>query len=580
MSNIEETKNMCSKAFMYWFMEEKENPEMKYKPEGEEFLRTSFITKIILKKFQAFDIQIHLPIHLLMILSLCTNENPGQTQIVLKDLLLSIKSKKGPIPSGYVITSDDDTVMTTDKKTSSTINLSLDEWIGWKSIIDANGGLTTQPGSIYDELGIDVNISVINDATQSSNALIKGELDAVGYTINRTAFLSTKFKDAGIDVIMPYITNYSNGGDGIIAKSNITTVKDLVDAKIGVPEFSEAQTLVVWFVNNSDLTDKEKEDIINNLILFETPDEAAKAFFAGQVDVAATWEPYLTQAQNMSDCHILFSTASSTNLVMDGILFNKAFVDTNTDIVNKFIQGSLMAADKYDTEFDAIKSVMPMFSTASDDDIIANCTGAKLTTWKDNENLLNGSAKIMYTDMCNVWKSIGEEANADMVDSIFTDKYIQNIASEFSATEVSVDTEKTKVTEENKQEIADTEALLGGTASVTFIKNTAKFSDTEAASAELDKFIDIAKILDGAIIEIAGNTDPNPNSDPKDEYNIKLSKQRAEAVKQYFIMNGISADRIVTVGNGSSNPVVDNDTEEHRAMNRRTDVSFKIIESN
>lgn len=113
-----------------------------------------------------------------------------------------------------------------------------------------------------------------------------------------------------------------------------------------------------------------------------------------------------------------------------------------------------------------------------------------------------------------------------------------------------------------------------------FIKNTAKFSDSESASAELDKFIDIAKILDGAIIEIAGNTDPNPNSDPKDEYNIKLSKQRAEAVKQYFIMNGISADRIVTVGNGSSNPVVDNDTEEHRAMNRRTDVSFKIIESN
>ena len=45
-----------------------------------------------------------------------------------------------------------------------------------------------------------------------------------------------------------------------------------------------------------------------------------------------------------------------------------------------------------------------------------------------------------------------------------------------------------------------------------------------------------------------------------------------------IIMNGISADRIVTVGNGSANPVVDNDTEEHREMNRCTDVSFKIIE--
>lgn len=45
----------------------------------------------------------------------------------------------------------------------------------WKSIIDANGGLTTQSGSIYDKLGVKVNINVINDATQSSNALIKGD---------------------------------------------------------------------------------------------------------------------------------------------------------------------------------------------------------------------------------------------------------------------------------------------------------------------------------------------------------------------------------------------------------------------
>ena len=458
-----------------------------------------------------------------------------------------------------------------------TINISLDEWVGWKSMIDANGGLTTQPDSIYGKLGLDVNIHIINDATQSSNALIKGDLNAAGYTINRTAFLSNKFVNANKEVVMPYITNYSNGGDGIIAKSDITTVKDLVGAKIGVPEFSEAQTLVVWFVNNSDLTQEEKDTIIDNLILFATPDDAAKAFFAGQIDVAATWEPYLTQAQNMTDAHILFSTASSTNLVMDGIVFDKKFAEANPETVQKFIQGSLEAASLYDTEFDAIREVMPMFNTASDEDIIANCVSAKLTTWKDNVDLLNGSAKIMYTDMCEVWTSIGEVANADIVDALFDDTYLQAISDKFSSTEVS-NTETVKVTEENKQTIADTEALLGGSASVTFVKNTAKFADSASASTELDKFIEIAKVLDGAIIEIAGNTDPNPNSDPLDEYNTKLSYQRAETVKNYFIMSGISADRIVVVGNGSSNPIVENDTEEHRAMNRRTDVSFKIIE--
>lgn len=457
------------------------------------------------------------------------------------------------------------------------INVSLDEWIGWKSIIDANGGLTTQSGSIYDKLGIKVNINIINDATQSSNALIKGDLNAAGYTINRTAFLSKKFTDAGKEVVMPYITNYSNGGDGIIAKSSIQNVNDLVNAKIGVPEFSEAQTLVVWFVNNSDLSNKDKAKIIDNLVLFSTADDAAKAFFAGQIDVAATWEPYLTQAKNMTDAHVLFSTASSSNLVMDGILFDKKFAEVHADVVEKFIQGSLEAADMYNTEFDAIREVMPMFNTTSDEDIVANTESAKLTTWKDNSDLLNGTAKTIYSDMCNVWTSIGESVNANLVNSIFDDTYINAISDKFSATEVS-NTNTVKVTKDNKKEIQDTEALLSGRASVTFIKNTAKFSDSAAASEELNKFIDIAKVLDGAIIEIAGNTDPNPDSDPEDEYNKKLSQQRAEAVKNYFVMNGISNGRIVVVGNGSSNPVVDNDTDEHRAMNRRTDVSFKIIE--
>lgn len=470
------------------------------------------------------------------------------------------------------------TTSNTDRNSiDTTIDLSLDEWIGWKSIVDANGNLTTTANAIFNQLGVDVKIHVMNDATQSSNALIKGDLDAAGYTINRTAFLSSKFTSAGVDVVMPYITNYSNGGDGIIAKSSIQSVNDLVGAKIGVPEFSEAHTLIIWFVNNSDLSDSDKEKIIDNLIMFATPDEAAKAFFAGQVDVAATWEPYLTQAQNMTDAHILFSTASSSSLVMDGILFRQDFVDAHPDLVQKFIKGCLTAASLYETEFDAIRSVMPMYSTMSDEDIVANCVSARLTTWKDNVDLLNGTAKIMYTDMCDVWASIGENVDSSIVDSLFNDSYIQAISGDFSSTEVS-NTNKVTVTDENKDAIVNTEALLGGSASVTFEKNTAKFTDSAAASAELDKFIDIAKILDGAIIEIAGNTDPNPDSDPLDEYNQKLSLQRAEAVKNYFVMNGIPADRIVVVGNGSSNPVVENDTEEHRAMNRRTDVKFKIIE--
>ena len=232
------------------------------------------------------------------------------------------------------------------------INLSLDEWIGWKPIIDANEGLTTKPGSIFDTLGIKVNISIINDGTASSNALITGELNAAGYTTNRTAFLSGKFKDAGLDVVMPVFTNYSAGGDGIVAKAGINTVNDLIGKKIGVPRFSEAQTLVTWFVNKSDLSDADKNSIISNMILFEDASETGEAFFAGQLDVAATWQPYLSYAADDADAHIMFSTTASKSLIMDGIVFRSDFAKAHPDVVTAFIDGIFQANEMYTTEFD------------------------------------------------------------------------------------------------------------------------------------------------------------------------------------------------------------------------------------
>ena len=95
----------------------------------------------------------------------------------------------------------------------------------------------------------------------------------------------------------PVFTNYSAGGDGIIAKSGINTVNDLLGKKIGVPRFSEAQTLVAWFVNKSDLSDADKQSIIDNMILFDDASETGEAFFAGQLDVAATWQPYTAMKQ-------------------------------------------------------------------------------------------------------------------------------------------------------------------------------------------------------------------------------------------------------------------------------------------
>lgn len=72
-------------------------------------------------------------------------------------------------------------------------------------------------------------------------------------------------------------------------------------------------------------------------------------------------------------------------------------------------------------------------------------------------------------------------------------------------------------------------------------------------------------------IEIAGHTD---NVGDK-EANLKLSQERAEAVRNYLIKKGIDASRITAKGYGDTKPVADNSTEKGKQQNRRTEV--KII---
>ena len=64
------------------------------------------------------------------------------------------------------------------------------------------------------------------------------------------------------------------------------------------------------------------------------------------------------------------------------------------------------------------------------------------------------------------------------------------------------------------------------------------------------------------------------SSDGSDNYNLMLSKKRAESVKSYLVKIGVDENRLEVVGYGESNPIGDNDNPMGRSMNRR--VQFKL----
>lgn len=90
---------------------------------------------------------------------------------------------------------------------------------------------------------------------------------------------------------------------------------------------------------------------------------------------------------------------------------------------------------------------------------------------------------------------------------------------------------------------------------------------------ELDRVVKLLKENPTIEIEMSAHTD-NRGSD---EYNIKLSDNRARSVMEYIISKGIAPQRITSHGYGETRPVVPNDTDENRQLNRR--VEFKILKS-
>lgn len=138
--------------------------------------------------------------------------------------------------------------------------------------------------------------------------------------------------------------------------------------------------------------------------------------------------------------------------------------------------------------------------------------------------------------------------------------------------------------EDNNKEIVMNFELNTPTAGSTFTLRNIYFDFDQAAllnksQDELDKLVKIMKENPTLVIELGGHTDRRGS----DEYNLVLSRERAEIAKKYLVSKGIDASRIKTKGYGETQPEISGDVisamtsgaekEAAHQQNRRTVVT-------
>nr|WP_297917461.1 OmpA family protein [uncultured Allomuricauda sp.] len=117
---------------------------------------------------------------------------------------------------------------------------------------------------------------------------------------------------------------------------------------------------------------------------------------------------------------------------------------------------------------------------------------------------------------------------------------------------------------------------VGEGSNVTFNEDAGVYFDTNkstvrgTSAATLDKLAGIFNEYPKSVILVEGHTD---SAGPED-YNLNLSKQRAESVTTYLIGKGISSGRFTTKWYGESQPKATNETSEGKAKNRRVELAI------
>ncbi|MDX8399678.1 MAG: OmpA family protein [Gallionellaceae bacterium] len=94
------------------------------------------------------------------------------------------------------------------------------------------------------------------------------------------------------------------------------------------------------------------------------------------------------------------------------------------------------------------------------------------------------------------------------------------------------------------------------------------------AAAKLQPVVEFANKYPDAGLDVHGHTDDIGSA----AYNQRLSEKRAETVKTFLIKQEIDASRISTKGMGETEHIADNKSKQGRAMNRRVEIHYTVID--
>lgn len=479
------------------------------------------------------------------------------------------------------------------------LRVSIVSFHGYAPALLANGdSLDTQPGSIYDRQGLDVNF-VIEDSVPTLTQIYQSSAECAWRTSDFWAQEQPNLRNAGLDGRAVMVVDNTQGADAVIStEPSVHRIEDLAGKQVALLQFTPSHGLVIDAVENSSLTGRQKASVEYVYINADAGTAGVRAALeSGSVKAAALWDPDLSLALRVPGAHVIYSTKIASNLIYDVMVCNQAVLKTpdGRAAVQKFVNGWMAGVEEAkrnpDEAVTALTKTEPAFATLADQEGKPFIKGLfKQLVWTgldDNARVLGlaGGTNFyenVYHRFDGIYREAGALANPNSpvinASDSFDYSFIKALLKDNQAAVVAAQapqytfTDKERVAVEAKQPAVVTKPVQ-----VEFDTGNAKLN--KRAQAVIDH--DVAPFIDNngsAYFLVSGNTDSTGSA----AINNPLSASRAKAVVDYLVSEwSVPRERFQVVGNGANAPLCNEDNpaaaglnlNDCRALNRTTRVA-------
>lgn len=481
---------------------------------------------------------------------------------------------------------------------ASPLTVSFVSFHGYAPAIVSNGNsLTTQPGSIYAEKGVNVRFLINDDVPTLTTLFESGQAQCAWRTSDFWAQEQPNLRNANHDGKAILVVDNTRGGDAVITRDpSIRSIEDLASHSVALLQYTPSHGLLIDALANSSLSARKRESISMSFVAVEEGTGGVRAAFeSGNVDAAVLWDPDLSLALRAPGAHVVYSTKNATDLIFDVMVCDKRVLDNpaNVPAIQAFVDGWLDGVKVVEADrtkgVEALKATEQMFTLLAQkegDAFVASLfDNIDLTDLADNARILglaggSNSYERVYRQFDGIYRGIGALANPNSPvinpSDSFDYRFVKAALGRDAQAKVEAAKPQFTFTAAEAKQVAAKPEAAAVTKPVAINFDTGKADLSKRAQSIIDEeMVPLIENNGSAYFEISGNTD----STGSQAVNARISKARAQVVVDYLVKEWeFPATRFVVVGNGSSEPICDEANpgadgltlDECRAANRST----------